>query len=57
MTELVEAFEKQDEINTIVEMIDLSYKVNERFESARKRVPEDDIFMQTLEKWAKRVKI
>ena len=57
LNEFVEAFEKQDEIDTIVEMIDLSCEVNERFESERKRVPEDDIFMQTMAKWAKRVKV
>ena len=57
LTEIAEAFQQQDEISTIVAMINLSCEINERFENERKRGAEVDVFMQTMEKWAKRVKI
>ena len=57
LTEIAEAFQQQDEISTIVAMINLSCEINERFENERKRGAEEDVFMQTMEKWAKRVKI
>ena len=57
LNELAVVCQQQDEMNTIVAMIDLSCEIYERFETERKREAEDDVFMQTMQKWAKRVKI